>query len=148
MEIEFRQAVRGDLEELRRIEEACFCDPWTEDMLEEELRTPHSKYALMIVDGEVAGYYSYKHILDEAHILNVAVLPAYQGRGLGSRMMAHLLADLPEDVAAVTLEVREGNAVARHLYEKCGFVAAGIRPKYYMDGENAVIYWYRRSVDC
>ena len=138
---EFRPATVADLDDLVRIESACFDDPWNADMLESELYMPGSFYYLMLEDGEVAGYYAYMHVLDEVHILNVAVLPAFRGRGVGGRMMAEMLAHLPAGTVAVTLEVRVGNAVARRLYEKYGFVAAGIRPGYYMDGEDAVIYW-------
>ena len=144
--IEFRSATAADLDALVAIEAACFHDPWSADMLESEMAMPNSFYVVMEEDGVVVGYYAYMHILDEVHILNVAVLPRYQGRGLGNRMMAHLLADLPLGTEAVTLEVRVGNAVARHLYEKYGFVSAGIRPGYYMDGEDAVIYWRTEGV--
>ena len=138
---EFRQATIEDLSDLVRIELACFSDPWNAEMLESELAMPDSYYVILEEDGEVAGYYAYMHVLDEVHILNVAVLPAYRGRGLGGRMMEDLLGSMPDDVVAVTLEVRVGNAVARRLYEKYGFRSAGIRPGYYMDGEDAVIYW-------
>jgi len=139
--ISFRQATKEDLSDLVQIELACFDDPWNAEMLESELDMPDSFYYLMEEDGEVAGYYAYMHVLDEVHILNVAVLPVLQGRGLGSRMMEEMLAHLPEGTVAVTLEVRVGNAVARRLYEKYGFKSAGVRPGYYMDGEDAVIYW-------
>jgi ribosomal-protein-alanine N-acetyltransferase len=128
------------------IELRCFRDPWTEDMLESEINMPDSRYILLMADGKTVGYYAYMHIIDEVHILNVAVLPEYQGRGLGSRMMAHLMSTLPEGTVGATLEVRASNERARHLYEKCGFVAAGVRPHYYMDGEDAVIYWLTEGV--
>ena len=42
---------------------------------------------------------------------------------------------------AATLEVRESNRTAIRLYERAGFELAGVRPHYYMDKENALIYW-------
>ena len=146
--IEFRTAAEADLPLLERIELACFHDPWSADMLLEELRMSMSNYQLMFEDGELVGYYAYMHILDEAHILNVAVLPDKEGRGLGRLMMQHLLSTLPEDIVAVTLEVRRSNERAIRLYERAGFLFAGIRKGYYMDGEDACIYWWRKGESC
>ena len=142
---DYRPAGNADLASLVAIENACFHDPWNQEMLSTELAAPHAHYWLQQVDGRVSGYYSYMHILDEAHIMNVAVLPCFQGRGLGRDMMSHLMSNLPADVLAVTLEVRRGNAVARHLYESVGFVLAGYRTGYYMDKEDAAIYWWTKG---
>ena len=139
--ITFSVATLADVDTLEQIETACFADPWNEGMLASELQMKDSRYVLMKEDDCIVGYYSYTHIVDEAHILNVAVLPDYQGRGLGKMLMRHLLDNLPADVRAVTLEVREGNTRAIRLYEGCGFVCAGVRRQYYMDKENALIYW-------
>lgn len=144
--ISFRHAGQEDLSVLTEIEKSCFHDPWSWEMLETELQMPNSHYMLMLQDDAVVGYYSIMHILDEVHILNVAVLPAYRGRGLGHQMMRHLLDNLPPATQGVTLEVRVGNAVARHLYESMGFHCVGIRPGYYMDKEDAAIYWRTEGV--
>jgi len=40
-----------------------------------------------------------------------------------------------------TLEVRVSNAAAIGLYHSKGFEDSGIRPKYYPDGEDALIMW-------
>ena len=138
----FKAAQLDDLEILEMIERECFHDPWNEAMLGSELNMPHSKY-LILTDGEnVFGYLSYLHILDELHIMNVAVLPDYQGRGYGKMMVKKIIDDAKAlDANAITLEVRESNIRAQKLYENLGFVCAGTRPHYYMDKENALIYW-------
>ena len=143
--IEFRAATIEDLDVLTAIEQACFHDPWSDLMLREELSVPDSVYMLMLVDGVVVGYYSYMHVIDEAHIMNVAILPPYQGQGLGKIMMRHLLDNVPTDTVGITLEVRDGNKRAIALYEGCGFVLAGKRPGYYMDKEDARIYWLKKE---
>ena len=145
MNISFRPATLQDVPLLAAIETACFADAWNDDMLMQELTMGGSVYTIMQVDEVPVGYYAYMHILDEAHILNVAVLPAYQGRGLGRQMMWHLLSNLPDDVVAVTLEVRVSNTRARRLYQSMGFRLAGIRPGYYMDKEDAAIYWWAKG---
>ncbi|RMD68263.1 MAG: ribosomal-protein-alanine N-acetyltransferase [Gammaproteobacteria bacterium] len=68
----------------------------------------------------------------EAHILNLCVRPAYQRRGLGRRMLAHLL-DIArrEGAEIVLLEARISNKVAIHLYTRMGFREVGMRKNYY-----------------
>jgi [ribosomal protein S18]-alanine N-acetyltransferase len=58
----------------------------------------------------------------DARIFSVAVDPAYQGRGLGTRLTQEGLQYL-QSVGAerVRLEVRPDNLAARHVYEKLGF---------------------------
>ncbi len=43
----------------------------------------------------------------------------------------------------IWLEVHEGNAAARKLYEKQGFTKEGQRPGYYRDGGSAILYTLR-----
>lgn len=141
-----REAKIEDCPLLEQIEKACFKDPWNVGMLESEVVSDMTTYNLFLCDETVVGYYSYLHIFDEAHIMNVAILPEYQGLGYGNAMMKSLL-DLTAEqgLPNVTLEVRKSNVKAINLYEKHGFNLVGVRPKYYMDGEDALIYWLYRE---
>lgn len=141
-----REAKIEDCPLLEQIEKACFKDPWNVGMLESEVVSDMTTYNLFLCDDTVVGYYSYLHIFDEAHIMNVAILPEYQGLGYGNAMMKSLL-DLTAEqgLPNVTLEVRKSNVKAINLYEKHGFNLVGVRPKYYMDGEDALIYWLYRE---
>ncbi len=81
-------------------------------------------------------------ILEEAHIVTLAVDPSYQGQKLGQLLLAQLLLyGQRRGLTRATLEVRASNHKALKLYEKFGFKAAGIRKRYYADGENAHILW-------
>ena len=84
-------------------------------------------------------------ILEEGEIGNVAVLPAYRGRGIARRLMEKMLSDaLQNEAKAFTLEVRAGNLPAIRLYESLGFVQEGIRKRFYRDPEeDALILWKR-----
>ncbi|NCA67019.1 MAG: ribosomal-protein-alanine N-acetyltransferase [Clostridia bacterium] len=148
MKVFFREAEIDDLEILEFIERQCFRDPWNADMLSSELSMSHSVY-LVLTDGEnIFGYLSYLHILDELHIMNVAVLPDYQGNGYGRLMVKRIIDDAQaKEAVAITLEVRESNYRAQKLYEGFGFALAGTRPHYYMDKENALIYWLELGGD-
>jgi ribosomal-protein-alanine N-acetyltransferase len=91
----------------------------------------------------IVGYGGMWIIIDEAHITNIAVEPAYRGKKLGEQILKGLmeLAKLKR-VARMTLEVRVSNDDAQKLYKRIGFKPAGIRPGYYIDtNEDALIMW-------
>jgi ribosomal-protein-alanine N-acetyltransferase len=80
-------------------------------------------------------------MVDEAHIVTIAVRRALQRRGLGEWLLINLIEMSAQMKArAMTLEVRKSNTVAQALYEKYGFIRVGMRTRYYSDnGEDAVI---------
>jgi ribosomal-protein-alanine N-acetyltransferase len=85
----------------------------------------------------------------EAEIVTVGTAPAARRLGLAQRLIEHLMALLEGRGAdAVFIEVAEGNAPARALYERLGFAPAGRRPRYYDRGggrfEDAIVM--RRAV--
>ncbi len=91
-------------------------------------------------EDAVDGYIAVSSVLDEMEILNVAVRPALRGRGLGAALLAAVLQEARErNIITCLLEVREGNAAALALYTHAGFKSAGLRRRYYADGENALV---------
>lgn len=82
-------------------------------------------------------------IEDEAHIILLAVDPAYQRQGLGQMLLWGLLAIASQrHLTRATLEVRASNQAALSLYQKFGFQIAGQRKGYYVEtGEDALILW-------
>ena len=71
-------------------------------------------------------------VVDELQLLALGVLPEARRRGVGRRLLEHLL----EAVRAaggrrVILEVGRGNGAARQLYESAGFRVFNVRPRYY-----------------
>ncbi|QRM54029.1 N-acetyltransferase [Sinorhizobium sp. BG8] len=70
----------------------------------------------------------------EAEILTIAVDPRFERAGLGWRLMQAALREARmRGAEAIFLEVDEGNAPARRLYEKLGFAKVGERKAYYGD---------------
>jgi [ribosomal protein S18]-alanine N-acetyltransferase len=89
----------------------------------------------------ISGFLGMWLMVDEAHIINVAVREVCRGRGIGELLLisgvelAHRL-----NATVATLEVRASNQVAQNLYVKYGFNHAGTRKKYYTDNnEDALI---------
>jgi len=75
------------------------------------------------------------------HLVSIAVLKPYRGRGIGKALLKETIDALENiyDVEAIYLEVRVSNSTAIRLYEKFGFRKARIAYKYYRDGEDAYI---------
>jgi ribosomal-protein-alanine N-acetyltransferase len=98
---------------------------------------------LAAVDGRaVHGYMICSRYDTVWHLMNVAVDPERQGQGIGSAMIAQLVAEIGDERARITLEVRRSNTGAIRVYERFGFLAAGVRRRYYQDnGEDALIMW-------
>jgi ribosomal-protein-alanine N-acetyltransferase len=90
--------------------------------------------------GRVVGFASARLLHDEVHIIRLAVEDAHRRSGIATRLLDALL-DWADGTGAVAvlLEVRAGNDGARTLYTKAGFVADGVRPRYYPDGEDALL---------
>jgi len=141
-DISFRRALDEDASDIATIEALSFKTPWTYEMVLSEIKEPYSYFYLAVLDKKVIGYYGFLHILDELHILNVAVHPDFRGMGVGMALLNDLSKRaLQLSARAITLEVRESNTAAKRLYERAGFTFSGVRPHYYMDKENALIYW-------
>ncbi|AKX94999.1 ribosomal protein S18-alanine N-acetyltransferase [Neomoorella thermoacetica] len=126
------------------IERVSFPTPWTRHSFQNEIYNNDFAYYYVALDGQkVIGYAGMWIILDEAHITNVAVHPDYRGRRLGEVLLRVLMQEavyLGAD--RMTLEVRVSNHSAQRLYERLGFVRAGVRRGYYNDNrEDAIIMW-------
>jgi len=120
-----------DIPQVVEIENLSFQFPKPESVFRED----EHKYLLAKDDDRVAGYIGVEKILDEMHIINMAVHPDYRGKGIGKRLMQHVLND--EEV--FFLEVRVSNESAKKIYEKYGFKVINIRKGYYADGEDAYV---------
>ena len=89
----------------------------------------------------VVGFVGTWIMVDEAHIINIAVREGHRGKGVGELLLISSI-DLASQLKAsvVTLEVRASNTVAQNLYLKYGFSKMGVRRGYYTDNrEDAFI---------
>jgi [ribosomal protein S18]-alanine N-acetyltransferase len=131
------------LDEVVAIEQLVFPRPRSAASFRDDLNRDDRCYLVAREDGEVVGYAGLAIGADAADVLTVAVAPARQGSGHGLRLVGALLvAARSRGVDAVTLEVRASAEGAQRLYRRAGFVAAGVRPGYYQDGEDALIMWW------
>lgn len=132
----------ADLEAVLDIDVAAFREPRDvrERSLREELARAWARIHVARVDGGlVVGYLLYWHVVDEAHVINVAVTPQERRHGIGRALVAHLLEHAEANgIVKLLLEVRASNAAAIGLYEQAGFTKFNVRERYYNDGEDAV----------
>jgi ribosomal-protein-alanine N-acetyltransferase len=142
-----RKMSANDLPAVLAVERAAYESGWPATAFERELA--HNEMARYVVlerfaeDGSaaIAGFGGIWLMVDQAHIVTVAVAPVYRRLGFG-RLLVHGLINLAIDSAmsSGTLEVRVSNAPARALYSAYGFYEVGLRKRYYADNhEDAVI---------
>jgi ribosomal-protein-alanine N-acetyltransferase len=88
-------------------------------------------------DGTLAAYYLGQDVLDEVHIMQLAVAPQFQRQGLGSGMMRYEIERKRAcGMKKMLLEVRASNRAAQQLYIALGFKVVGRRNDYYAPLEN------------
>ena len=126
-----RPAASEDISDIAYLEEITFPIPWSLESIRHDVEE----------NGSFAGYMDVWQIAGEGQLNNIAVAPEYRGRGIGRKMMDYMIRWLTQDDnEEFSLEVRESNAPAIHLYEKLGFEVIGRREKYYIDnGEDALL---------
>ncbi len=137
----------SDIDQVHALEERIFPTPWTRKSYEFELqRNPASEQWVIEAWSEhgewiVVAYSVCWQLGDEIHVANLAVAPKYRHRGLGRRLLHHVLARAAEkEMKSATLEVRSGNQAAQALYVSFGFEVVGRRKRYYSNNrEDALL---------
>jgi [ribosomal protein S18]-alanine N-acetyltransferase len=141
--LEIRSLETADLEAIEAIEQRAYPTPWSRSMFASELAKPTSICLGAFERDELVGYVINSRYVDAWHIMNVAVGPEHQRRGVASRLLERLFELTRDDERrGYTLEVRVSNEAAIELYERLGFEPRGIRRGYYTDNrEDALIMW-------
>lgn len=120
-----------DIASVMVIEGQAYPFPWTSGNFLDSLRAGY-RMRILKENGAMIGYMVWMTVVDEAHLLNLTLSPARQGRGLGSWMLQQLFQQVREaGLDQILLEVRPSNQVALGLYKKFGFHEIGRRKGYY-----------------
>lgn len=124
---------------IQAIEQEVFVDPWPASGFL-EIASLSDRNWVVAAGGEVAAYLITQWVADEIHILNIAVAPARQRRGMGGRLLEFLIAHGRDaGMRDIYLEVRPSNAAALAMYEHRGFDRLALRKCYYPNGEDALV---------
>ncbi len=133
-ELTLRSGDAGDLKAVFQLNRKVFDEAWSEGSLYAAL---DSGFDLLLCEdgGLLAGYLLSQDILDEVHIMQVAVDESYRCQGVATRLSRQLLS-CKAGMAVVLLEVRASNKPARSLYASLGFCENGLRKNYYAPDSN------------
>ena len=92
---------------------------------------PFSHYLLFIESDKIIGFINYYLMYDRIEIADFNVLEEYQNNSIGTKLIKYLIDKYKGTINNITLEVREDNLKAIHIYEKMGFKKVSIRKNYY-----------------
>lgn len=140
LEIERRELRAVDLPRMHEIEEAVYADPWSRSLLEQSLVAPMTHAWGLFEADRLIAYAIFQLIVDEGHLLNIAVDPERQGQGLGAFLLDSVIQTVEmRGGRRVFLEVRPTNDRALRLYESRQFMPVTLRERYYSNGESALV---------
>ncbi len=136
----------NDIDTVFAMEQASFLNPWSKSAFLNELSHTYSYNFVLnhenaIKNFQVIAYLCLHKIVDEIHILKIAVKKEKQRKGIAANFLTHCLelVSVHQNMRAV-LEVRQSNKAGIGLYKKTGFHIIGQQPNYYLDtGEDAIL---------
>lgn len=165
-----RDMTRGDVPTVRRIESAAYQDAWPARVFETELDNGFAHYRVVVEQSpddtppgpvtalrrrlfrtgndRVLGFMGVWYMVDQLHLVTIAIAPEQQGRGLGHLLLFDCFRLAAEaELAEIVLEVRVSNDRARTLYEHFGFRRAGTLRAYYKDNDEDALVMLSGRLD-
>jgi ribosomal-protein-alanine N-acetyltransferase len=146
LEVRISPMRRRHLRGVLRIEQRVYSRPWTFGLFLGEIGQRASRvYVVARVGGTIVGYAGLFWAVGESHVTTIVVDPAWRRRGIATRLLLVLThAAIDRGAKSLSLEVRVSNSPAQALYQRFGFVPAGVRKGYYPDTrEDALVMWAR-----
>lgn len=135
-------AAAAHLDQVEKIEKACFADPWSRTVFEDVLSLDNAVFlSAQAENGTISGYIICTTVLDEGNVDNIAVCPDCRRQGVASSLLAAFHQYGREHgLTSLFLEVRPSNRNAIRLYERFGYSEVGRRKNYYLSPkEDAII---------
>ncbi len=130
---------KNDINSVLEIEKNSFSHPWSKQLFLEELDNSYSLCLKAVSkEGDLFGYIMLRKIVDEVHLLNIAVKKEVRNKGVAKALISEAQKHFA-DLLCIVLEVRVSNKPAIELYKKLGFEQLYVRKRYYPDGEDALI---------
>ena len=131
-QVHWRPMLASHLDAVLAIELAAYPVPWTRGNFIDSIAAGYDVWLRLDARHTLLGYYVAMEGVDEMHLLNLTVAPAWQGRGHARAMLDHLVALCRErGDRELWLEVRQSNTRAKALYERYGFQPVRVRRGYY-----------------
>jgi len=146
---DIRQATTADIYDVYQLNCACFIESWSVMALGLWQERGDTLDVWYDTDGKLAAYYLGQDVLDEVHIMQIAVAPEFRREGLGRRLMQYEIERKRDaGMGSMHLEVRASNRAAQKLYASLGFQQVGRRIDYYtpvegLPAEDALLMSFR-----
>ena len=138
----FRKASPDDVKQIAIVEKNAQPAPWDEVVFRNEFGVKVSNiWVCLNEENTVVAFLVFWVVVDEVHILNVAVHDIARRRGIASAFIKQLKLESERTLKTVlSLEVRASNSAAQILYAGLGFKKIARRKAYYSDNqEDAII---------
>lgn len=130
--LHYAPMVEADLDDVLALEERVYPHPWSRGNFVDSIASHYQAWVVRDQRQTLLAYFLLMPIVDEAHLLNVAVSAGLQGQGLGRFMLNQAVACARGlGMASVLLEVRPSNGRALEIYRRYGFAEIGRRKAYY-----------------
>lgn len=139
-----RWLIRKDLDDVLRIEAACFDYPWDESDFREAL-TRRLTFAKVIEhNGRIVGYVVYDLRKRSIDIINFAIDPAHQRHGFGAKLLGCLTSKLDDEIRSIRCHIWERNLKGQLFMRAMGFRCAAIKRDFF-EGDSAYVFTFRRG---
>jgi ribosomal-protein-alanine acetyltransferase len=146
-------ATANDVDAIHALEVAAFPSPWKREFFTSELYSSGrfnlvARRSLKPPDGgdgssptrRIVGYLFAMWFFDEMHVNKIAVDDEERRKGIADALMDRCFAFARQQhIRTISLEVRQSNTGAQGFYRHLHFEATYVRPRYYPDGEAAVV---------
>lgn len=133
-------ATARDVVAVHRLEEASFPAPWRKEFFESELYASGRFNLVARRANVVIGYLFAMWFFDEMHVNKIAVDEAERRQGIAQALMERCIEFARVNhIKTISLEVRKSNRGAQEFYRQLDFASSYMRPRYYPDGEAAVV---------
>lgn len=139
-DVEIAVARQSDIDGVYHLEMSAFPSPWRREFFESELDASGRLNLVARRNGEVIAYVFAMWFFDEMHVNKIAVAENERRHGIAATLMDRCFefAKLHR-IKTISLEVRKSNQGAQEFYRNLQFAASYVRPRYYPDGETAVV---------
>lgn len=147
LQVHIRWMIRRDMPEVLNIESSQKHVAWSEDEFLKALRRRNCIGMVAEADDQIVGFIIYELNKFKLSILNFAVHPDFQRRGVASQMTSKLIGKLStQRRTKILMTVRESNLAAQLFLRSIGFKATEVQREMFDDtGEDAYVMVYSHN---
>ena len=122
----------ADIDQILDIEQQVYSHPWSRGNFTDSFLSAHDAFGFRNSEHQLFAYFLMMPVMEELHLLNLAVGAEYQGQGYARQLISKMFDYAARKQAeSILLEVRCSNQRAIDVYLKAGFSEIGKRKSYY-----------------